>query len=48
MARVGKPMQQANQMLKTLNPITDELSKRLNLGTELLKTDAFNQFKLPL
>jgi uncharacterized protein (TIGR03545 family) len=48
MARVSEPMAQANQKLKALGPVGDELSKRLDLGKNLLKTELFKGSKLSL
>jgi hypothetical protein len=48
MVRVSEPMAQANQKLKALGPVGDELSKRLDLGKNLLKTELFKGSKLSL
>jgi uncharacterized protein (TIGR03545 family) len=47
MARVSGPMAEADQQLKGFKPIGDELGKRLDLGSDLLKTDVFKRVKLP-
>jgi hypothetical protein len=46
--RINKPMAEAGNQLKTFSLIGDELTRRLNLGQNLLKADVFKGVKLPM
>jgi len=47
MQQVAQPMAQAEGMLKGFSPMEGELSRRLDLGNNLLKADVFKGVKLP-
>ncbi len=47
MGKVGGSMGEANQSFNALGPVGDELTNRLNLGNNLLKSDLFKGAKLP-